>query len=329
MKSRSFITDNYATEAHRHREVLKKSCHSLTTSYFRFYSVSLCFFGAILFLTPVTPAQRIAILTPEKSEQAQNYAADVASSLSGKFKILDNSMSEAAFRSVSVENPFNMSSQQSKAAASVIGCDYLMLIKTGALRRASFAKPEYYEAFITIFIVSGRTGKLIFWDLKSFEADTPLAAEKLLFNSTQAAATQVLQQIHAASKNELAENSAGAVEEVPDLSSPEAKNFRPPVPYKRIKPEYTRIAYLYAIRATVDVLVDIDETGAVARTEIVRWAGFGLDESVVEAVRKMNWRPAYRNGKPLPMRVLLRYNFTKIEKDQALGLVRVSIAGLF
>jgi len=29
----------------------------------------------------------------------------------------------------------------------------------------------------------------------------------------------------------------------------------------------------------------------------------------------MNWRPGERGGKPLPMRVLLRYNFTKIEKE--------------
>jgi hypothetical protein len=48
---------------------------------------------------------------------------------------------------------------------------------------------------------------------------------------------------------------------------------------------------------------------------ITRWAGFELDESVAKAVRSMNWRPAERNGKPLPVRFLLRYNFKKIEKD--------------
>jgi hypothetical protein len=36
---------------------------------------------------------------------------------------------------------------------------------------------------------------------------------------------------------------------------------------------------------------------------------------VTDAVRAMNWRPAMRGGKPLPMRVLLRYNFTKVEKE--------------
>jgi len=282
-----------------------------------------------MFLTSASAAQRIAIVTPEKSERTQNYAADLVDSLSGKFKVLDSSMSESAFRSVSVENPFNMSSEQSRAAASVIGCDYLVLINTGALRRTSFAKPEYYESFMTVFIVSGRTGRLVFWDLKSFETDTPLTAEKLLFSSTQAAASDVRNQIETAVKTEFAEKTARIIEEVPEPHSPEAKNLRPPIPYKRLKPEYTRIAYLYDIRATVDIAVDIDETGKVERTEIVRWAGFGLDESVNEVVRKMNWRPAYRNGKPLPMRVLLRYNFTKIEKDQTLDIVRLLITDLF
>ena len=87
------------------------------------------------------------------------------------------------------------------------------------------------------------------------------------------------------------------------------------MPYKRIKPEYTRTAYLYDAKGTVDISVDIDRHGTVNRTEIVRWAGFGLDEAVIAAVMQMSWRPAERGGKTLPMRVLLRYNFTKIEKE--------------
>ena len=83
------------------------------------------------------------------------------------------------------------------------------------------------------------------------------------------------------------------------------------MPYKRIKPAYTRVAGFYNIRATIDVLA-----GEVTRTEVVRWTGYGLDESVVATIRSMNWRPATRNGKPLAMRVLLRYNFTKIENGQ-------------
>ena len=105
------------------------------------------------------------------------------------------------------------------------------------------------------------------------------------------------------------------IETIPEAGTPAGKDFRPPVPYKRLKPEYTSLAFLYDARATVDILIDLDEKGNIMRTEITRWAGFGLDESVERAVRQMNWRPAERNGKPLPMRFLVRYNFKKIEKE--------------
>jgi hypothetical protein len=69
------------------------------------------------------------------------------------------------------------------------------------------------------------------------------------------------------------------------------------------------------VAATVDIEVDLDAAGQVLRTEIVRWAGFGLDEAVTTAVRAMNWRQAERSGKPLPIRFLLRYNFRKVDKE--------------
>jgi TonB family protein len=69
------------------------------------------------------------------------------------------------------------------------------------------------------------------------------------------------------------------------------------------------------IEATVDVLVDLDVEGEVERVEIVRWAGFGLDDETVNTVRRMHFRPAIRDGAPIPMRVLLRYNFARPKKQ--------------
>jgi hypothetical protein len=51
------------------------------------------------------------------------------------------------------------------------------------------------------------------------------------------------------------------------------------------------------------------------RIGITRWAGYGLDESVIKTINEMQWRAASREGKALPIRVLLRYNFKKIEKE--------------
>jgi TonB family protein len=99
------------------------------------------------------------------------------------------------------------------------------------------------------------------------------------------------------------------------MFDPDSKSMRPTMPYRRIKPEYTPTAFLYEIAATVEAEVSIDEKGEIRRIDVVRWAGYGLDEAVISAIRQMNWRPGERSGKPLPMRVLLRYNFTKIDKE--------------
>jgi TonB family protein len=117
-------------------------------------------------------------------------------------------------------------------------------------------------------------------------------------------------------KREPIEKTPKAFSEIPEADSPEAKNFRSPVPYRKFKPEYTRSAYLYDVTATVEATVDLDETGKIVNVEINRWAGFGLDESVLKAINTMNWRPAERAGKPIASRFLLRYNFKKIDKDE-------------
>ena len=70
------------------------------------------------------------------------------------------------------------------------------------------------------------------------------------------------------------------------------------------------------VEATVDVLVDIDARGEVGRLEIARWAGYGLDESVIDTVKQMHFFPAMRDGVALPMRVLLRYNFRKAPENK-------------
>jgi len=207
--------------------------------------------------------------------------------------------------------PFNLTAEESKKIGAAIGCDAFILLRSMVQRRSAYKRDEYYEAYAAIYVVSSRTGRLVFWKLQRFEAPKPDKAAKLLADSTGALASEVADKLHAAIKNELAEPVPAAMEDVPDENSRAAKGFRAPIPYRRIKPEYTAQAALYDVAATVEMLVDLDEKGTILRTEIVRWAGFGLDESVDKTVRAMNWRPAERNGKSLPMRFLLRYNFKK------------------
>jgi hypothetical protein len=260
-------------------------------------------------------AQKIAVLVPDKTDHSEKFAEKFQNSLSVKFNVLDSSLSETAFRSAAFENSFNLSTVEAQNIGAAIGCEYFLLVKSATQRRSSFGKEEFYESYAAVYVVSSRTGRLFFWKLQTFEAAKPEKAEKLLFDSTDNLASEIFDKLKIVAKEELNDRAARKIEEVPDETAPDAKNYRPPLPYKRFKPEYTRLAYIYDVKAIIDILVDIDETGAILRTEIVRWAGYGLDESVTETVRRMNWRPAEKNGKTLPMRVLLRYNFKEVEKE--------------
>lgn len=273
-------------------------------------------FTFLLFAVAVS-AQRVAILTPDNADSSRSFSEKLESSFADKLKILDDSLSQAAYASVSPATPFNLTAEDSKKIGTAIGCDAFILLRSTVQRRSAYKRDEYYEAYASIYVVSSRTGRLIFWKLQSFEAPKPDKAAKLLADSTDALAAEVADKLHANIKNELNEPIPVTMEDVPDEDSLAAKGFRAPIPYRRIKPEYTAQAALYDVAATVEMTVDLDEKGTILHTEIVRWAGFGLDESVDKTVRAMNWRPAERNGKSLPMRVLLRYNFKKIEKEKS------------
>ncbi len=282
-------------------------------SFLNFASLRLCVF-ALIFFIPVA-AQKVAILSPDGTETSRSFAERLESKLSEKLLVVDQAMSEAAFSSVKTDDPFNLTLEKSKTIGSAIGCDLFVLIRSEIIRRSASKRPLYYESHAAVYAVSSRTGRLVFWGLPRFEADKMKDSQNLLYDAVGPLALELANKIRSTAKAELVEPSISAMEKPPDDGSPSAKNFRPPIPYRRIKPEYTTDAFLYDIKATVDIIVDLNEQGSILRTEIVRWAGYGLDESVEKAVRSMNWRPAERNGKPLPMRFLLRYNFKKIEKE--------------
>jgi TonB family protein len=311
----------FNAETQRRRDAESKKVKNKNIFYFllfTFYfkiSASLRLCVLIFLLATISRAQKIAVLVPEKTERSLSFAEKFETSLSAKFKVLDASLSETAFRSASYETPFNLTTKEAKIIGARLGCDYFLLVKAANQRRSTFAKSEFYESYAAVYVVSARTGRLVFWTLKSFEAEREAKADKDLLASTNDLSAEIFEKLKTVSKDELNENRAQNIEELPAEESAETKNFRPPLPYKRMKPEYTKTAYLYSIEATVEIEIEVDETGKLLKTEIVRWAGFGLDESVTETIRKMQWRAADRNGKTLPMRVLLRYNFKKPEKD--------------
>ena len=151
------------------------------------------------------------------------------------------------------------------------GLRFFVVVRTGGQRRSSFSKPDYFEAFATHYVVDGRTGELLAWVLKSFEAPEQDAADRALDTSAGETSGELISQMK--SKN----RRAVQFEEVPDERSPAAVGLKPPIPYRRIKPEYTTTAFLYDVRATIDIEATAGPDGKILDTRIVRWAGSALD----------------------------------------------------
>lgn len=269
-------------------------------------------FVFLFLLSAAVRAQTIALLTPDKAAASIAFADALGERLGEKTKVLDSSLAESAYLSVSPETPFNLTTEQSKRIGVAIGCDTYILIRSGTQRRSAFQRAEYYESYAHIYGVSTRTGRLIYWELQKFEAAKPEAAAKQLNASIPELADEIAAKLKAALKQELSETSLPSYEEVPDEAAA-GKDFKAPIPFRRMKPEYTAQAALFDVRATVDAMIYLDEKGSIVAIEPVRWAGFGLDESVEKNIRAMNWRPATRGNKSMAMKFLVRYNFKKIE----------------
>lgn len=259
-------------------------------------------------------AQRVMVLAPDKTDGIRDFASDLEREMIDKVQIQDFDIGSAVLRASPPENVFNMTKTEAQRFGAAIGSAYFILIRSSTNRRSSSQKPEYYEAAAAIYLVSSRTGRLIQWSLERYEASKEKDAVRQLKEAIPQLTGSLISKIRTAAAAELAEAELPPMEEAGG-SATENTSFRAPIPYRRLKPEYTETAAFYDVAATVEIVVDLDAKGEIIRTEIVRWAGYGLDESVERTVRSMNWRPAERNGKSLPMRFLLRYNFKKIPKD--------------
>lgn len=262
---------------------------------------------------------RVAALDFGSTETGRRASEKLSTALASetKLSLVDRALSRDAARGAGYAGSLNMTLDAARDLGAAVGCDFYVAGHAVTVRRVPFTGPIFYEAYLSIFIVSARTGRLAAWDRLSFEAPLPEAAEKLLLAELHARAARyavAMLRAEEDERNERAQSSghrAPAIEELPEEGARAALNFRPPQPYRRLRPLYTDAAARAGAEATVDVQVDIGADGEVTRAEVLRWAGYGLDEAAVNTVRQLHFRPAMRDGAPVPVRVVLRYNFRR------------------
>lgn len=238
----------------------------------------------------------------------------------GEVLVADADLSRAAAKGIGYSGSLNLSVSEARDLGAALAAEFYILGDAQTLRRSSFESPVYYESYCSIFLVSARTGRLLSWERPGFESAEATKAEAQLSQYlTDDALSRRLIGIIKKSRDEeriqrtvLTTSAEAVIEEAPDdEKAAEVQGLRAPRPYRRLRPEYPQTAARADAEATVDVVVDVGADGEVSNVQIVRWAGFGLDESTVATVRQLHFFPALKNGTPVAMRVMLRYNFRK------------------
>jgi TonB family protein len=238
----------------------------------------------------------------------------------GDVVVADPDLSRAAAKGIGYTGSLNLTVTDARDLGAALASEFYILGDAQTLRRSSFESPVYYESYCSIFLVSARTGRLLLWERPSFERPGATYAEAklseyLLDDELVRRLLGVIKKSHDADRMQrtvLTASAEAVIEGAPeDEKAAEVQGIRTPRPYRRLRPEYPHSAARAEAEATVDVVVDVGADGEVGEVQIVRWAGFGLDESTIATVRQLHFFPAMKNGTPIPMRVMLRYNFRK------------------
>lgn len=271
-----------------------------------------------------TPGSRIrfAILEFGKGGLGRRAAEKMAANLKleTSLVLMDQDQTRAAAHGSGYSGSLNLSLADARDLGAALGSDFFVVGDAQTLRRSPSTGQPYFESYASVFVVSARTGKLVVWQRPNFRAATPEAAEQSLLLELSSFETRhkIGLAIRGANEDERGERAMAFDRQTPiieaapdDEKKAEEDGLRLPRPFRRLVPAYPITAAEAEAEATVDVLADIDAKGDVVRVEIARWAGFGLDESTVDTVKRINFFPAMRNGVAIPIRVLLRYNFRK------------------
>ena len=238
---------------------------------------------------------------------------------SDEWMVADADLSRSAAMGFGYEGSLNLTVTEARDLGAALATEFYLLGDAQMLRRSSFEKPVYYEAYCSVFLVNARTGRLLLWARPSFENLNAGQATDLLWKDLTNGETfhRLLIAMRRANEDERIQReiippATPVIEDAPDDEKvAEAQGLRLPRPYRRLRPEYPQSAARAEAEATVDVLAAISAEGEVSDVQVVRWAGFGLDEVTIATVRQMHFFPALKNGTAIPLRVLLRYNFRK------------------
>jgi TonB family protein len=99
---------------------------------------------------------------------------------------------------------------------------------------------------------------------------------------------------------------------------------RPPRVISRAEPEYSEEARRAGVNAAIVVSLLVNENGAPRDINVVRGAGFGLDERAIRAIEAWRFEPATKEGKPFAAPTHVELHFSVLDKAHASQTARLN-----
>src|SRR5689334_2348691 len=278
---------------------------------------------------------RLAVLdlVDDKGGEVSALLRNAARSSKVEVELLDEDLVRAASRGEGYEGSLNLSRNEARALGQSLGCEFYVLGKVQSARRQDVGEKFYFDALAGLFFVETRTGRLILFVFERTKAQDERQARNQLNETLKrnwpryAEALIAARGQHTAAIENIAQPSVPAVEVLTDDSV--AQGIQQPIFYQRLKPDYTEQADLAGIIATVELEAVFRDDGTVGEIEVVKWAGFGLDESAIATVKKLRFKPAERSEKTLTIKGLVRYNFrrplSQVERQEEIERLKRSL----
>lgn len=210
---------------------------------------------------------------------------------------------------------FNPRCEEAQQLGAALGCDFYLQGRVLSARRVNSTRESYFEIQLSLFCIDARTGALVgFHELKT-QGPFPEHARAEAVCEASRLATTVVHEFQVFRKQQLSQLNDSSGETVLDLRNGEVpEDVTLPVFLKRLRPTTTEAARDASIEAKVEAEIVFGTTGKVEDIRIVRWAGYGLDEAVIQAIQSYSFKPATQNGVPVRIKLLAEFNFRRQEK---------------
>lgn len=228
-----------------------------------------------------------------------------------RFRLAEDGFVKTALSGAAIELSLNMTRDQGVAAAQLLGCEYFVLDKYFAVTRRGLEGKSSGESMLALFLIDGRSGRLLRFDAAHEKAATEEEAVQRVRSKISGTVGQLLD---AAAESERRRNQPDAVSApeiftLPEDGMPLAARMIPPKVLRKKSPVYPRLAEDAEITAIVRLSVQFLSNGTIGEVEVERWAGFGLDEASIAAARSAEFEPATLDGKPVSVVAPIEYHF--------------------